>query len=172
MSPKGRKRYMIHLEQQLANLPEPYIVMGVGIPGSGKSTALEVVAQHLEIARICPDDIREEMTGSAADQSVNAEAWAEAYRRAGIILSLGKSAIIDGTHTEAWRRPQNVQQYREFGAIAVVAAVFDTSLEIARQRNAGRSRVVPDFAIEKMHAALQKEPVSHKEGFDAIYVIR
>lgn len=163
---------MIQLGQQLATLPEPYIVMGVGIPGSGKTTALEVVVQHLGITRICPDDIREEMTGSAADQSVNAEAWAEAYRRASIVLGLGKSAIIDGTHTEAWRRPQNVQQYREFGAIVVVAAVFDTPLEIAKQRNTARSRVVPEFALDRMHTALQKEPVSHKEGFDAIYVDR
>lgn len=163
---------MIQLEQQLATLPEPYIVMGVGIPGSGKTTALEVVAQHLEIARICPDDIREEMTGSAANQSVNAEAWADAYRRAGITLSLGKSAIIDGTHTEAWRRPQNVQQYREFGAVAVVAAVFDTPLAVAKQRNLSRERVVPEYALDKLHAALQKEPVNHKEGFDAIYVVR
>lgn len=145
---------MINLEQQLATLPEPYIVMGVGIPGSGKSTVLKVVAQHLEIARICPDDIREEMTGSAANQSVNAEAWAEAYRQAGIVLSLGKSAIIDGTHTEAWRRPQNVQQYREFGAVAVVAEVFDTPLETAKQRNLARSRVVPEFALDRMHASL------------------
>ena len=163
---------MIQLEQQLATLPEPYIVMGVGIPGSGKSTAFETIAQHLEIARICPDDIREEMTGSAADQSVNAEAWAEAYRRAEIVLRLGKSAVIAGTHTESWRRPQNVQQYRKFGAMAIVAAVFDTPLEIAKQRNTARSRVVPDFALDKMYTTLQKEPVSHKEGFDAIYIIR
>jgi predicted kinase len=163
---------MIYLEQQLATLPEPYIVMGVGIPGSGKSTALEVVAQHLEIARICPDDIREEMTGSAADQSVNAEAWAEAYRRVAVSLQLGHSAIIDGTHTEAWRRPKQVAQYREHGAAAVAAVVFDTPLAVAKRRNLSRERVVPEYALDKLHTALQKEPVSHKEGFDAIYVLR
>ena len=146
--------------------------MGVGIPGSGKSTALEVIAQHLEIARICPDDIRQEMTGSAADQSVNAEAWTEAYRRAGIALKFGKSAIIDGTHTEAWRRPKQVAQYREYGAAAVAAVVFDTPLAIAKQRNLSRDRIVPEYALDKLHTALQKEPVCHKEGFDAIYIVR
>lgn len=100
------------------------------------------------------------------------QARAEAYRRAEITLDLGKSAIIDGTHTEAWRRSQNVQQYREFGAKAVAAAVFDTPLEISKQRNAARSRVVPEYALERMHTALQKKPVSHKEGFDAIYIVR
>lgn len=163
---------MIQLEQQLTTLPTPYIVMGVGIPGSGKSTALEVVARNLEIERICPDDIRENLAGNAADQSVNAEAWAEAKRRAKHALELGQSAIIDATHAEAWRRPQTVQQYRDFGAKAVVAAVFDTPLDIARERNASRSRVVPNHVLARMHSALQQRPVSHTEGFDAIYTLR
>lgn len=43
---------MTNLEQQLATLPEPYIVMGVGIPGSGKTTVLSEVAEHLDITRV------------------------------------------------------------------------------------------------------------------------
>lgn len=160
------------LEHQLQTLPEPYVVMGVGISGSGKTTVLSEVAEHLDITRISPDEIREELTGDEASQSVNAEAWNEAYRRVQASLELGRSAIVDATHAEAFRRPDTVEMYRSFGATAVVAAVFDTPLEVAKERNAGRERVVPEYALERMHAALTREPVSKKEGFDEVIVVQ
>jgi len=163
---------MINLEQQLAHLPKPSIVMGVGIPGSGKSTALEEIADHLGMELICPDAIRKELTGDASDQSKNPEAWAEAYMMAEASLKLGHSAIIDATHTEAWRRPDQVAKYRAYGATAVVAAVFDTPLEICKQRNEKRDRVVPGPVLDRMYKALQSKPVIKDEGFDAIFVVR
>ena len=160
------------LEQQLQALSEPYVVMGVGIPGSGKTTVLREVAEHLDITRVSPDEIREELTGNQASQSVNAEAWSEAYRRVQASLELGHSAIVDATHAEAFRRPQTVEMYRSFGAVAVVAVVFDTPLEVAKERNATRERVVPEYALDKMHAALTREPVSTEEGFDEVIVVK
>lgn len=160
------------LEQQLQTLPEPYVVMGVGIPGSGKTTVLCEVAEHLDITRISPDEIRKELTGSEASQSVNREAWDEAYKRMQTTLELGHSAIIDATHAEAFRRPQTVDMYRSFGAAAVVAVIFDTPLEIAKERNLGRERVVPEYALDKMHAALTREPVSVDEGFNEVIVVK
>lgn len=159
------------LEHHLQALPEPYVVMGVGIPGSGKTTVLREVAKHLDISRISPDEIREELIGSQASQSVNAEAWSEAYQRVQAALELGRSAIVDATHTEAFRRPQTVDMYRSFGAAAVVAVVFDTPLEVAKERNATRERVVPEYALDKMHAALMREPVSTDEGFDEVITV-
>jgi predicted kinase len=163
---------MNNLEQQLQALPEPYVVMGVGIPGSGKTTVLSEVAEHLYINRISPDEIREELTGNQANQSVNAEAWDETYRRVQATLELGRSVIIDATHAEAFRRPQTVEMYRSFGAVAVVAIVFDTPIDIAKQRNVARDRVVPKYVLDEMHTALTQEPVSTDEGFDEIIVMR
>ena len=160
------------LEQQLQTLPEPYVVMGVGIPGSGKTTALCEVAEHLDITRISPDEIREELTGNQASQSVDAEAWNEAYRRVQTTLELGHSAIVDATHAEAFRRPQTVEMYRSFGAVAVVAVVFDTPLEVAKERNATRERVVPEYILDEMHAVLTGEPVTTEEGFDKVIVVK
>lgn len=159
------------LEQQLQTFPEPYVVMGVGIPGSGKTTVLREVAEHLEITRISPDEIREELTGDQASQSVNAKAWEETYRRVQATLELGRSAIVDATHTEAFRRSGTVETYRSFGAAAVVAVVFDTSLEVAKERNANRERVVPEYALDRMHAALTREPAKVSEGFDEVIVV-
>lgn len=156
------------LSDQLQEMPEPYAAMGVGIPGSGKTTALEKVSNRLDVVRICPDDIREELTGSAANQSVNARAWEEAYARAQTALEAGQSIIMDATHAEAWRRPKAVEFYRACGAAAVAAVAFNASLETAAQRNAARQRIVPDYAMERMHTALQQEPPTIEEGFDAI----
>ncbi len=162
---------MSKLEQQLGELETPFVVMGVGIPGSGKTTVLSELAGDFDIARICPDDIREEISGNAADQSVNAQAWEEAYDRVKDELAGGNSVIIDATHAEAWRRPQTVEMYRSFGAVTVAAVFIDVPVEIAKERNTGRDRVVPDYAIEKMAKALESEPVSLKEGFDVVIVI-
>lgn len=159
------------VERQLQTLPEPYVVMGVGIPGSGKTTFLSEVAEHLDITRISPDEIREELTGSQANQSVNTEAWDETYRRVQATLELGRSAIVDATHTEAFRRPQTVEMYRSFGAVAVVAVVFDTPLEVAKERNKNRERVVPDYALERMDKALRAEPVTTDEGFNEVITV-
>ncbi len=165
----GRKvKPMNTLEQQLQILPEPFVVMGVGIPGSGKTTVLSKVAEHLDIIRISPDEIREELTGNQSDQSVNTEAWNQAYDRVRTALELGRSVIVDATHAEAFRRPQAVEMYRSFGAVAVVAVFFDTSLSIAKQRNVGRERVIPEHVLERMHHLLMAEPVTIDEGFDEV----
>lgn len=157
--------------RHLDALPEPYAVMAAGIPGSGKTTEMSQVAERHGVARICPDDIREELSGSAADQSVNAEAWGEAYRRARQALEAGRSVLMDATHAEAWRRPEAVAFYRACGAAAVAAVVFETTPETAKQRNAARDRVVPDHVMDRMHAALKQEPPTSEEGFDAVITV-
>lgn len=160
------------LQQRLHDLPEPYVALGVGIPGSGKTTVLKRLSEDLGVIRVSPDDIREELTGDQASQSVNSEAWNETYRRVEAALQLGHSAIVDATHTEAFRRPQTVEMYRSYGASAVVAIVFDTPLHVAKVRNAKRERVVPERVLYRMHSALRREPVSGDEGFDEIFFVR
>ena len=66
----------------LDELPRPQVILGVGIPGSGKSTVLGELASERGYTLISPDSIREELTGDAANQSVNGKAWDIAYERA------------------------------------------------------------------------------------------
>lgn len=142
--------------------------MGVGAPGSGKTTHLMEAAEVLGIARISPDEIREELTGDMQNQSVNKEAWEETFLRAKSELGLGRSAIIDATHAEAWRRTKAIEQYRSYGAAMVVAVMFNPPLETIKQRNASRERVVPEHVIDRMAGALKENPPSTEEGFDEV----
>lgn len=159
----------------LPGVEAPIAIMGVGIPGSGKSTILSRLSEETGVTRICPDDIRAEMTGSEMNQTVNREAWTEASRRAEELLGLGKSVIIDATHAEAWRRPEQIAMYRGYGAKSVVALYFQIVLEIAKERNVARGREggrrVPDHAIERMYRAIKKAPPSIDEGFDQVIVL-
>jgi len=159
------------LPQALSSVETPFVAMSVGIPGSGKSTVLAELSDRTGVIRINPDQIREELTGSEIDQSKNKEVWEETYRRVQGSLVRGESVIVDATHAEAFRRPETVKMYRDMGAKSVLALNFTVGLGTAKERNRGRTRVVPDYAIEKMHQSLAKNPASTDEGFDAVIEI-
>jgi predicted kinase len=73
------------------------LIMGIGIPGSGKTTALKPFAEQNAYAYLCPDDIRIELTGNSADQSRNREVWAEAHKRVAHALENGETIVFDAT---------------------------------------------------------------------------
>lgn len=156
------------LPEKILSFEAPFVAMSIGVPGSGKSTVLSELSETTGVMCINPDQIRKEMTGSESDQSKNKEVWNETYRRAGEFLARGESVIIDATHAEAFRRPQDIQRYRDFGAKSLIAIQFNTSLEEAKRRNVGRERAVPDYILDRMHQSITEKPASLDEGFDKI----
>lgn len=108
--------------------------------------------------------------------SRNREVWELAHERTRLTLELGRSAIVDATHTEQSRRMEAIALYRSFGAQAVAAAVFEVPLHVALERNAEckkrGERFVPDEVIERMYTSLQQQPISYDEGFDKIAIVK
>lgn len=146
----------------------PVAIMGVGIPGSGKSTLLRPLAEEIGARYLCADDIREELTGNASDQTVNAKAWRLLHERATASLNKGISVVIDATHATRRQRKGDAVLYRQAGAVTVVAFVVAVEPEVAIIRNEGRDRRVPTETIHRMARLLQEYPVQPSEGFDDI----
>lgn len=162
---------MNNLRNQLSDLQQPNVLMGVGIPGSGKLTLLLPLAEDLDYTYICPDNIREELTGSEANQFANSEVWGRTYELARTALEAQRSIIVDATHAEARRRPETIKLYRSFGALSVVALYLKVPLSRAMAQNNERDRVVPDRVLRRMHASLTTSPPSMEEGFDRVIAI-
>lgn len=163
---------MASLHEWAENLGQPYVILGVGIPGAGKTTVLEALANTLEIARICPDDIRKEMTGSESDQSANKAVWEETYARVCNLLQEGKSSIVDATHVNRTNRVEAIEKYRAHGAQNIGAVIFRTPLQLALIRNQLRTKHVPDEVIRRMNNRLKQHPVvGSEEGIDRTYTV-
>ncbi len=147
------------------------VIIGIGIPGSGKTTVLKDFAEKYNYIYICPDEIRMEMLGDAADQSKNSEVWAEAHQRMRDFLAQGQTVVFDATFTNANGRKNFLDLARQSGAEKIQGILFDTPLEIAQERNLSRERQVPEHAMQRMHNDLQKDKPSLEDGLDAIFTL-
>lgn len=147
------------------------VIIGIGIPGSGKTTILKEFAEKYNYIYICPDDIRAEMLGDASDQSKNKEVWAEAHSRMSSFLEQGKTIVFDATFTNANGRKNFIDIARQSGAEKIQGILFDTPLEIAQARNLNRERQVPGHAMQRMHNDLQDNRPAIEDGLDSIFTL-
>lgn len=150
----------------------PFVVMGVGVSGVGKTTLLKPFAEQVGAHYLSADDMREELTGDAGEQSVNAKAWELLFKRAGEHLGEGHSIVVDATHARSHERASATSRYRGFGAASVIALYVEASLEDIKARNKERGenggRSVPEHAIDRMHRLLSSNPPMANEGFDEV----
>lgn len=144
----------------------PSVVMGIGIPGAGKTTALEKFAEQLEWPRICIDEIRKELVGDEANQSISREAWDISCQRIESLIKNGTSCILDATNVYSESRQKLIKTYREMGALTIGGIIFNTPLQDSLRRDAYRARVVKSETITRMHNALWMTPPTQDEGFD------
>lgn len=139
----------------------------VGLPGSGKSTWTEnFLKEKISSEVINMDNIRFQVTGNHSDQSKNGLVAAKAMESLKKSMLAGVSDIIwDNTTLSVKYRKPLVSLAKENGYNAV-AVFFQVPLEVAKQRNAARTRVVPVDVLDRMFASIA--PPSLEEGFTEI----
>jgi predicted kinase len=148
----------------------PTAVIGIGLPGSGKTTKLKPMATSSGAVYICPDEIRFELTGDARDQSRNASVWRLTYERVISSLRSGHNIVLDATNAKLGDRKEMIMVCRSAGA-EVHGIWFATSLTTCLWRNEGRDRMVPESAIRRMAAMLNSSPPTLREGFNDLIIL-
>jgi predicted kinase len=144
--------------------------MLIGIPGCGKSTTVaKLKSESPNAVVVCPDDLREKFTGDAGNQDANRRIFTQVvpkmFRDAFIN---GQDIIYDATNYNRKNR-KDALKFAKTNGYEIIGYQFTTPVEVCRERNAKRSRVVPDFVYDRMTAGWQ-DP-SADEGFSEIHKI-
>ena len=145
----------------------------IGIPGAGKSTWIDSQGFDTnQLSIVSMDSIREELTGDVSDQTQNQLVAKLANDRYKQSLSLKVPVVIwDATSVLRKYRSPLIELAHKAG-YEVVGVHFDIPLDVSKQRNAGRDRVVPEHVLDRMNKQLQSNLPSQAEGFDVIQTVR
>lgn len=146
--------------------PKGYVVLAIGLPGSGKTTwfgrrGITPLSSDL-LRNILFDDVEEQRYQGLVFSTLRS------LLRARLIARMPMN-YVDATNLSIHERRQWVKMAKSFG-YEVQAVFFDVPLEVCLERNRQRDRSVSEDVMRKMAEKL-KPPV-FEEGFEKITVVR
>jgi predicted kinase len=149
-----------------AQVPKGYVVLAIGLPGSGKTTWFRrrgVTPLSSDLLRnILFDDVEEQRYQGLVFSTLRS------LLRARLIAKMPWN-YVDATNLSAHERRQWIKMAKSFG-YETQAVFFDVPLEVCLERNRSRDRMVSEDVMRKMAEKL-KPPV-FEEGFSKITVVR
>ena len=153
-------------ELQASKSPKGYVVLAIGLPGSGKTTWFKrrgVTPLSSDMLRsILFDDITEQRYQGLVFSTLRS------LLRARLIAKMPWN-YVDATNLSPHERRQWIKMARSFG-YEVHAVFFDVPFEVCMERNMRRDYMVNEAAMRSMAERLR--PPSFKEGFNKITVVR
>jgi predicted kinase len=121
------------------------------------------------VTGLSSDAIRRLLADDETDQTIHERVFETLRYLLRQRLALGRPVTyIDATNLTPQERAPYIGIAKSYG-VGVEALFFDAPLELCRERNAARARVVPEDALGKMADKLK--PPSSEEGFYRISVI-
>ncbi|WP_083580193.1 ATP-binding protein [Planktothrix tepida] len=147
----------------------------IGVPGSGKSTIAQQLAEITQGVIISTDRIREQLYGEEIIQGNWSEIEAEVLKQMEAAITSSQPIIYDATNAYPQWRLELLEKIALISpeiSRSWVAWVLETPIEICKQWNQNRQRHVPESVIEEMGKAIANFPPTLSEGFITIYPVK
>lgn len=158
---------------KIPKIEEPTLYFLIGVPGCGKSTYAEELAQENEVGTciVSSDEIRKTLYGNESCQDNPSKVFAFAHNIIKNQLQVGYDVIFDATNIYKHNREQLIKEilFEVRKPVRFVAIYFDTPISECIKRQEYRNRKVPQKVIEKMGRQIDKP--TFQEGFDIIKTI-